>query len=75
MRKQLRIFESESLSEIETNINNIYDEAEQKNLEATIVSFIKTSGFISTNMYGGFPRITPCYIAVLEVKPKFENQW
>lgn len=52
MRKQLRIFETESLSEIENQINSIYDEAEEKNLDATIVSFTRTVGFIGTNMYG-----------------------
>jgi hypothetical protein len=74
MRKHLRIFESESLSEIENKINSIYDEAEQKNLDATIVSFNKTAGFVGTNMYGGYLRITPCYTAVLEVTPKRTNQ-
>lgn len=74
MRKQLRIFESESLSEIEEKINSIYEEAEQKNLDATIVSFTRTAGFVGTNMYGGYPRIMPCYTAVLEVTPKWENQ-
>lgn len=74
MSKEVVICEAQSLTEIQNNINSIYLDAEQKNLDATIVSFTKTAGYVSTNMYGGYPEITPCYTAVIEFTPKGTSQ-
>lgn len=74
MKRYVIMREANSMLELESIINGIYQEAEKKGFGYKVINFTQSSEKVSTNRYGGYGSIHLRYTVLIEISTEGSNQ-